>query len=110
MNDEGAVLLKSVKDVRARRELPDLCTQYREFASQEAAAKAAKKGIMDEIKVHADRVGHKKIAGDGWTLIKVAEGRGQISGIKLIELGVELHIIDAAYGKRAAYYSVLETA
>jgi hypothetical protein len=98
--------ISEIKDARARKELPELCREYRRFLDQEKAAQAAKNAIMDEIKVHAKRARIKKVAGDDWQLTRVPEGKGQIQAKKLIEKGIDPDLIEDCKGVRSAYYKV----
>jgi hypothetical protein len=101
--------IEEVKNAKARRALIKLCAEYRELADQAAALETAKKALMVDIKAHANAARVKKVAGEGWMLIKVKGGSSKISAEKLLEKGVRIGIIEHATVKSEwSYFQVLD--
>lgn len=102
-------LKQAVDSAKDRRELHRLCVAYRENAAIVAAADAAKKELMAQIKVLAEKHELTKVAGDGWTLVSANGGSTTISPELLLAKGVKMSVIEAATVKKSwRYFQILE--
>jgi hypothetical protein len=98
--------ISSLRDLKARRALPDLCTAYRDLRAQIKALEDAAKPLAQEIAEHATRAGVDKLDGDGWRLSKCA-GRKSLSKEILLECGVSMRVIERATVEGKEYWKVL---
>jgi hypothetical protein len=92
-----ATPIEKIKNVKARKQLPSLCVDYRALCEEEAAIKAAKKAMLADITAIAKSARIKKVAGEGWLLVRQAGGvRKKIVAEALLEQGVDIDIIECA--------------
>jgi hypothetical protein len=98
--------VSSLRDLKARRALPDLCMAYRDLRAQIKALEDAAKPLAEEIAEHASRAKVDKLDGEGWRLSKCA-GRKTLSKERLLEKGVAMTVIEYATVEGLPYYKVL---
>ena len=103
-NNGEAIPIADVKHAKARRLLPDLCSEYRRIAEEAAAIDAAKRALMTDIKTLAKSARIKKVEGDGWMLVK-ADGRSpKVNKEKLLKKGVSMEVIESCTDENAYTY------
>lgn len=101
--------LESIEDARVRQELDDLCKQYRAVSEEVAAADTLKKILMEDIKRIGFQQGLKKVAGEGYQLVRSGSSSTTISKDKLVDKGVSLDLIaDCTVKNSWEYFQVLE--
>ena len=62
----------SIRDVKARRELTDACTEIRGYQEQIASLELLKKDLIaNHVAPLVERLKLQKVAGDDWLLIRV---------------------------------------
>jgi hypothetical protein len=88
--------IDDVADPKVRRKLDRLCKEHRELREQINGLEKLTKETGDEIRAIAEHEGIDKIKGDGWLLLKTRTERKTISAEKLLQMGVELSVIEAA--------------
>lgn len=99
-----------LKNQEARKRLPSLCAQYREYAQEKGAIEAAMKSIKSDIDAIAKKARIvSTVGGEGWMLSRTTSTRKSLSREKLLEKGVGMDLIEAAtVEKRSTFYRVLE--
>src|ERR1700676_4804410 len=85
--------IATLRDLKARRALPSLCSAYRDLRAQIKALEDSAKPIAQEIAEHAERAGVDKVDGEGWRLSKCA-GRKSISKTLLLVNKVPMDVIE----------------
>lgn len=88
--------ISTIKDSKIRRQLIELCTEYREDSVVESAAKKRKEAKMVAIKALAKKVRAYNHKGDGFHLQRQLGITSKIVQEKLLELGVEMEVIEEA--------------
>lgn len=105
MNDTEKPL-RDLKDTQARKALAELCSEYRQLATQVSALETGKRVLMTDIKSHAKRARVVRVRGDKGGLLTRCEGRRTLSKERLLESGVAMAVIEAAMVEGEAYYKV----
>lgn len=100
-----AIKVGDIKDVRARKALPALCSDYRDLQDNIAQLQRLKEELIEQINAHCERARVTKVKGDGWSLFQVP-GRKSIVKEELLKRGVSIEVIEAAEKQGKSFWQV----